>query len=245
MRRSLSDGFYNLLDRIARKIPPPLLRTVALPVNYQIKSKDNVIYESARMIDMAFAFCMNNKVRGDYAEFGVFRGRTTIEAYRASRRFGFPDMRFLIFDSFEGLPPIAGNDVGGPFVEGEFSCSRREFTQNLKSFGVDVSRFEITEGFYDQTLTAANLPQQEIAVAWVDCDLYESTVPVLNYLTHRLVNGAVLIFDDWYCFDGGEQRGEQLAYAEWLAANPNLRLVEYQNFHWAGKSFIVNRLPVA
>jgi hypothetical protein len=218
---------------------------VSMPVNYQIKSKDNVIYESARMIDMAFAFCMNNKIRGDYAEFGVFTGRTTVEAYRASCRFGFTDMRFLLFDSFQGLPTISGKDVGGPFVEGEFSCSREEFTRNLQSFGVNLSRCEIAEGFYDETLTAPDLPERNIAVAWIDCDLYESTVPVLNFLTDRLVNGAVLIFDDWYCFDGGEQRGEQLACAEWLVAHPEIKLVEYQNFHWAGKSFIVNRLPVA
>jgi hypothetical protein len=213
-----------------------------MPVNYQIKSSDNVIYESARMIENAFAYCGNNKISGDYAEFGVFQGRTTIEAWRAARRFALSNMRFRIFDSFAGLPEISGQDIDGPFVEGEFACSRPNYEKNLRQFGVDLSRVDIVEGFFDQTLPGLPPEPPKIAIAFIDCDLYESTVPVLDYLTSRLVNGAVLVFDDWYCFDGGERKGEQLACAEWLEKNPHIHLIEYQKFHWAGNSFIVNRV---
>ncbi|MBS1768023.1 MAG: class I SAM-dependent methyltransferase [Acidobacteria bacterium] len=241
MKENLSTRIFSAVDQISRRIHPALLRLAALPVNYQIKSKDNILYESARMIDMAFAYCHNNKIKGDYAEFGVFQGRTTIEAFRASKRFGFPDMRFAIFDSFQGLPEISGKDVGGPFVEGEFSCSRSDYERNLRRFKADLSRFDIVAGFFDETLPSIEAHDRSISIAFIDCDLYESTVPVLEYLTDRLVNGAVLVFDDWYCFDGGNRNGEQLACSEWLERNPGIRLVEYQKFHWAGNSFLVNR----
>ncbi len=240
-----ADKLYLFLDRIARKIPPGLLRVVTMPINYQNKAKDNLIYESARMLDIAFAFCMNNKIEGDYAEFGVFQGRTFLEAWRSARRYGFRDIKFWAFDSFEGLPEISGKDADGPFVTGEFSCTRQQFERNLAKFGFDLKRLRAVEGFYDQTLRSPKsgaLELERVAIAWIDCDLYESTVPVLEFLTDRLVNGAILIFDDWYCFDGGPDKGEQLACAEWLQANPHLRLVEYQNYHAGGKSFIVNRL---
>ena len=34
----------------------------------------------------------------------------------------------------------------------------------------------------------------------VDCDLYQSTVPVLAFLADLLQDGTVVLFDDWYCF---------------------------------------------
>jgi O-methyltransferase len=240
----LSDRLYLFLDRTSRRIHPGLLRLVAMPINYQNKSKDNLIYESARMLDIAFAYSMNNKTRGAYAEFGVFQGRTFVEAWRSASRYGFRDIDFWAFDSFEGLPEIAGTDLGGPFVKGEFSCTRKQFESNLARFGFDMARLRIVEGYYDKTLREPNVGSielEKVAVAWIDCDLYESTVPVLEFLTDRLANGAILIFDDWFCFNGSSEKGEQLACAEWLAANPDIQLVEYQNYHAGGKSFIVNR----
>ncbi len=237
---NFNDKLHNFIDSTARRIPSPLLRIFSMPLSYQMNSKDSLIYESARMVNTAFAFCMNNKVGGDYAEFGVYQGRTCIESYRSAQRYGFSQMKFWAFDSFAGLPDIDGKDVGGPFVEGEFSCARPNFERNLRNQGVNLDKFKIVEGFYDQTLkTVADL--KKVAIVYIDCDLYESTVPVLNFLTDKLAHGAILIFDDWFCFDGGEMKGEQLACAEWLERNPNIKLVEYQKFHWAGISFIVNR----
>ena len=44
------------------------------------------------------------KIKGEFFEFGVYRGRTTIEAHRIARKFN-RKMIFFAFDSFEGLPP--------------------------------------------------------------------------------------------------------------------------------------------
>lgn len=237
---SVSNKVHNFIDTVSRRLPSPFLRIFSMPLSYQMNSKDSLIYESARMLNIAFAFCMNNKVDGDYAEFGVYQGRTCVESYRAAQRYGFLNMKFWAFDSFAGLPEIDGKDAGGPFVEGEFACSRPNFEKNLTSQKVDLSKFNIIEGFYDQTLP--NITSlKKVAIVYIDCDLYESTVPVLEFLTDKLVHGAILIFDDWFCFDGGETKGEQLACAEWLERHQNIKLVEYQKFHWAGISFIVNR----
>ena len=40
-----------------------------------------------------------------------------------------------------------------------------------------------------------------------------STVPVLRFLSDVLVDGALLIFDDWYCFRASPEQGEQNAPA--------------------------------
>ncbi len=234
-----------MFDWYARRMPAQLLLPLSLPLGRQMKTNQFFLYENARMIETAFGFVNNNQVKGDYAEFGVFRGRTFAEAWNAGRRYRLNEMSFYAFDSFAGLPEVEDKDVGGAFEKGQFSAARAVFEKTLRKNRVDTSRVKVIEGFYDKTLSEERhkgLPIKKVAIAWVDCDLYASTVPVLNYLSNVLVDGAVLIFDDWYCFNGRSDRGEQRACAEWLEANPHIKLVEYQNFHWAGRSFIVNRL---
>ena len=80
---------------------------------------------------------------------------------------------------------------------------------------------------------------RQVAIAWVDCDLYASTVPVLDFLTDRLAQGAILLFDDWFCFKGDPTVGEAKACAEWLERNPGITLIPWRQFNWAGQAFIV------
>ena len=242
---SLSGKVYELLDVVAHKMPPQLLRILSIPLGYHLRATDGFLHHSAGMVFTAFGYIFNNKIKGDYVEFGVFQGRGIIDASYSARKFGLTDVKFWAFDSFQGLPSIEGEDLGGPFIKGEFSYSLDQFERNLRRYGVDLGRVKIIPGFYDQSLkNYQNLEPANVAIAWIDCDLYESTVPVLQFLTNRLVDGAVVIFDDWYCFNGGPDHGEQKACAEWLASNPQIRLVEYQNYHWAGKSFIFNRRSI-
>jgi O-methyltransferase len=203
-----------------------------------------ILSERARLMELVFEYAFNESVQGDYAEFGVFEGSTTAAAWHASRRLGMKQIRFHAFDSFQGLPSIGSDDATGGFRKGDFAAARATFERNLRRYGVDLSRVTVTEGMFDDTLTPARREQlqlDKVALAFIDCDLYASTVPVLSFLTDLLVDGSVLMFDDWFCFKGRPDRGEQRAFAEWREANPHLRLVEYQTFHWSGMSFLVHR----
>jgi len=239
----LGEKVYRWIDRVAHKIPAALVRPLSMPIGYHLQATDGFLYEGAEMSFTAFGYVANNKIKGDYVEFGVFDGRGIVEAYYCAEKFGLHGMRLWAFDSFSGLPEIKGEDDGGTFVEGEFSSSRTNFENNIRKYGVAKSRVEIVEGYFDKSLAQeqGNYPDH-IAIAWVDCDLYESTVPVLQFLTDRLVDGAILIFDDWFCFNGAPDKGEQRACAEWLARNPEIRLIEYRNYHWSGKSFIFSKV---
>jgi hypothetical protein len=234
------DTFFDIGNYISRRVSTTVARPLTLPLIYQTRVADGFIYENGNMINMAFGYCANNKIKGDFAEFGVFKGHTTIEAWKASRRHGLSDMRFWLFDSFEGLPEVGGEDTGGPFETGEFSFGRKEFERNLRRFGVDPDRLEIVPGYFDETLPGLGT-ERKFSVVWIDCDLYESTVPVLEWLTGRLVDGAVVCFDDWFTFNGKPDKGEQKATAEWLEKNPDISLMPYRDFHWGGKSFLVHQ----
>ncbi len=231
-------------DAWVRRVPDGLVRAVSLPVGRRAKTAELFVHESARMMTNAFAFTRGERVLGDYAEFGVFRGQTFVEAWDAARRFKRADVKLWAFDGFAGLPELDGPDQGGPFAAQQFDAPRAEFEATLRRHRVDRSRVEVVEGFFDASLAPerrAAIGLEQVAIAWVDCDLYTSTVPVLDYLTDRLADGAVLVFDDWFCFRARADKGEQLACAEWLERNPQIRLVPYQPFHWAGMSFVVQR----
>jgi hypothetical protein len=233
----LKNSLFEFGKYLSRRLPTSIMRPVALPFIYQARVADGFIYENGNMINMAFAYCANNKIAGDFAEFGIFQGHTTIEAWKAANRHGLGNMNFWLFDSFEGLPEVKGADIGGPFETSEFRSSRDFYESNLRRYKVDFDRVTITQGFFDETLSNIRT-DAKFSVVWIDCDLYESTVPVLEWLTDKLVDGAIICFDDWYTFAGRPDKGEQRACSEWLTANPNLRLMPYREFHWAGKSFI-------
>ena len=195
-------------------------------------------HEAAHVLSLAFNYAHSEGIPGDYAEFGVWQGRTFIEAWRLGRGAGTP-RRYFAYDSFEGLPEAEGVDETGRWETGEFSHSRRAFEARLRRARVPAADVEIVEGFFDATLDPAVVEPRQVAIAWVDCDLYASTVPVLDFLTGRLAQGAILLFDDWFCFKGDPTVGEAKACAEWLERNPGITLIPWRQFNWAGQAFIV------
>jgi len=197
-------------------------------------------------IDQITEYLIGADISGDYLEFGVFQGRTFTYANQFMSPH-FKDMRFIAFDSFEGLPNPMGidalNGYTSRFYEKEFSCSEKSFIDNIKSQGVDLNRVITVPGWFNETLdqkTATELELNSISAAWIDCDLYESTVPVLKFITRHLQTGSVIAFDDWRCFRNHPNFGEQKACREWLSQNPNISLNELFSFGWNGIVFTVD-----
>jgi hypothetical protein len=224
--------------------PGLLTRLLSLSAGHALATTEAWQYATARMVTSAMALVTCNKVPGDYCEFGVYEGLTFAHAWHAARLYALTAMRFHAFDSFAGLPEPSGPDADGSFRRGEFAAPRSSFERALRRAGADLSRVTVTEGWFDQTLTpptAEKIGLTHVAVAWIDCDLYSSTVSVLDFLAPLLPDGAVLCFDDWFCFNARADRGQQRAVTEWLARNHHLALVPYRDFHYAGKAFVVNR----
>jgi hypothetical protein len=207
----------------------------------------------------AAAFATWNDLEGDYLEFGVFRGESFATAYRAiqwerGRRASFlkdagesrqqmpSPMRFFAFDSFSGLPdgPAARQQ---DYAAGAYACPQDQFTRNIAKLGVDLKNVAAVPGFYDKTLngeTKDKYKLQRAAIVMIDCDLYESTVPVLEFLTDLVGQGTILIFHDWFRFRASPNCGEQRACREWLERNPHLELVEFWREGPQTVSFVVN-----
>ena len=128
------------------------------------------------------------------------------------------------FDSFEGLPE---DWPGRHEPKGHYSTHGRlpKVPQNVK----------LHKGLFELTLSPF-LEQEEgpIALLHVDCDLYSATKTVLGSLAHRLQNGSVIIFDEYFNFIGWQEH-EFRAFREFIAETN----FEYRYIAWSYQQAVV------
>jgi O-methyltransferase len=195
-------------------------------------------------LNLAMHYVQMSRLTGDYLEFGVWQGKTFAAACYLARKRKLP-MNFYAFDSFAGLPVNQEKDASGHqmYKGGTFNCSESEFLKNVRRTGADTKRIITVPGWFEESLQPDNPKLAELrkaAVVWVDCDLYGSTVSVLNFLTPYLQYGTLVFFDDWLAYRADPNAGEQRAFREWLDANPHLSAVEFLRVGWHGFSFVMH-----
>lgn len=206
------------------------------------------------------------KVEGDYLEFGVYSGGSFIEAFNTLKHaFGpyqkihgertqediqelnrlWNNMRFFAFDSFEGLPNIEGIDKHGKdFAKGKYYCSETNFLKNLSKAGVAMEKVSVVSGLFEKTCikdTKDKFAIKKAAIVHIDCDLYASTKTALEFIAPLLTDGTIIIFDDWFCFRGNPNLGEQRAFLEWREIMVGWLFIEYQRTGPWTNSFIATK----
>ncbi len=198
---------------------------------------------------LAAFWAAENKLRGHYLEFGVGAGRSAVAAIRAHRRYTSDAApSFFLFDSFEGLPELTGNDVGSAqFHAGQYAFGLDAVRKLFETHGVwDPERVHLVPGFFESSLPrfdVARLGGLGATVVHIDVDLNASARVVLEWVTPLLQQGTLVMFDDWNTFSASWSHGERAAAREWLEAHPHLNLESYAPYGWHGEAFIVHRTP--
>lgn len=148
--------------------------------------------------DNFFANIIPSLGEGLILEFGVSTG----ESLRQIARYAAP-RRVYGFDSFEGLP----EDWAKQEKRGAFACEPPvDLPNNV--------RLEV--GLFSETLPGFMAGMsEEVAFAHIDCDLYSSTVCVLENIGPWLADGAILLFDEMIGYEGYRDH-EIKAFAEFL-----------------------------
>lgn len=210
------------------------------------RAHDSVSRARHRMLYDAFLYTRNESVEGCYMEFGIAAGRSLVYTWDILSRLGIREqVPLLAYDAFQGFPEPKGVDARFVrFRKGDAAHSRATVEHNLRRHGVPADRVTLVDGWYKDTLTAGArqaLNPGPVRVLNIDCDLYDSTRLALEYIEPLLVDGAVILFDDWYCYRGNPERGEQRAATEWLARHPHWRLVPWKPYANVGQSFIASR----
>jgi len=118
-------------------------------------------------------------------EFGVATGRTLNQFAR-----WLPHKTVYGFDGFDGLP----EDWTSRMRKGFFA--RKQLPRVRKNC-------ELVVGWFNETLPGFVARHTEpVALLHVDCDLYSSTVTVLDRLQRQIQPGTVIVFDEYMNYPG-------------------------------------------
>lgn len=125
------------------------------------------------------------RVAGDFAEIGVYRGGTARLLARTA-----PDKRVHLFDTFAGMPAVdAAIDwhKAGDFADTSADGVRRTLA--------DCPNVTLHPGFFPDT--AGPVAGTGFALVHVDVDIYSSAMAALEFFYPRLAPGGVMAFDDY------------------------------------------------
>jgi hypothetical protein len=123
-------------------------------------------------------------IPGHIVEFGSLRGGSAIFMAYAARQL-MPGVKVIGFDTFEGLPEV-NSDVD-IFRKGDFEHPDvDELRAHVRSLGLDNLSF--VKGPFEETLAGALKEIGPVALAHIDCDIYEAVVCCYNearFCTHK------------------------------------------------------------
>lgn len=192
-----------------------------------------------------FDFITDNRIHGDYFEFGVHKCRTFRMVLSEARKHNLENMNFYAFDSFEGLPQRDEEDDSIEVWQGgALTTSEKDFMLALEEHGLYLDKIKTVKGFFENSLN--NDLKKDFktngciaSLINIDCDFYKSATPVFNFIEDFLQEGTVIYIDDMYAgYKGQKSKGVAKAFYEYKK-NSKWNFEEYLNIGWFGKSFIV------
>ena len=96
---------------------------------------------------------------------------------------------------------------------------------------------------YDKSLTS-DLQQEllktsrKIAFVCIDCDLYESAVPVFKFIEPLIQEGTIIYIDDFFAgYKGSPGRGVARAFEEFREKS-KFKFIELLQVGWTSRSFV-------
>lgn len=164
----------------------------------------------------ATLYVLNNDIKGDFVECGVWRGGSPMLIAKMLANRNIRDRKIYLYDTFEGMSAPTENDVN---FRGKDAASLmeqsadqketsvwcladlREVTRNMGLTGYPADNIIYVQGKVEDTIPST-VPSNPIALLRLDTDWYESTWHELVHLYPRLTNKGVLIIDDYGHWEG-------------------------------------------
>lgn len=244
-----------ILKSIVRSIPP--LKKLAQRSKQQLKDEilNQVFYTLSPDVLVAIVKAFNLQRQGAadgrdllhghaYYEFGMYKGFSFWFAEQLAREYTDSTFRFLGFDSFEGLPQPQLDVEARVFHKGDFRGSYEIVTRNLQTYKADLTKMQLYKGFYSEDFFHQLREKEQflpVSICLIDVDLYESCVPVLEFIKEYLVEGSILLFDDYNQLREAQDdnSGERRALIEFEKRNPGFKKEHLFNYGWEGVAFRV------
>lgn len=149
-----------------------------------------------------------NKLDGDILEFGVFKGTSLIQWASFREILGRShDQKIIGFDTFGKFPETnyeKDKDLRKKFVN-EAGLNSKSKASLEKIFNYkEIKNFDLIEGDILKTLPKFIKENNNLRVALlhIDVDIYEPTKVILDELYDKVVEGGIIILDDYKVFPG-------------------------------------------
>ena len=161
--------------------------TILNPTNLHNNLKFQQIYQ-------IWSSIKQDNIIGDYTEFGVFKGKSLYHSWRCAKKHKIKNVMFYGFDSFEGFP-VENHDL---YTNEKFKTTIEKVNKNFRN----KNNVELIQGFFDQSLKQDRIQSiKNISFAFIDCDIYESSISIFNFLENRVSVGGFIMIDDFSSID--------------------------------------------
>lgn len=177
------------------------------------------LYEAVRYI-------VSKDIKGDLVECGVFFGGAVMLATKTLLALNDTSRVLWLYDSFQGFVGQQAPDDRtwyGDSIKNVLPDFDLIATANVESVGYPIEKIKFVKG--DIETTAKNNQNREIALLRLDTDTYHSTKAELEYFFPKLVDGGVVIIDDY-----GHALGARRATDEYFSDPTRRVLLHRVNF---------------
>jgi O-methyltransferase len=170
---------------------------------YEKYNRYTMIHQEHFALNLELCNAFKN-IQGHYVECGVWRGGMSAAIAEVLGK----EKDIHLFDSFEGLPPVKDID-GKEAIAWQQDTTSPGYYNNCaaeESFAHEAmklaqhSRYKTYRGWFENTLPAYE--KQPISILRLDGDWYDSIKTCLDNLFPYVVEGGIVILDDYYTWDG-------------------------------------------
>ncbi len=165
----------------------------------------------------AFEYINEFNIEGDFVECGVYTGgnimilKKLIEQNNLKRN-------IYAYDTFEGMTSPTSYDIkiDGTVASKKFlktdnwsSCSLEKVKKNFAEMNLNLNNIKFVKGKVENTLKISDNLPKKISILRLDTDFYESTKTELEYLYPLVVDGGILIIDDYGSWLGSKKATDE------------------------------------
>jgi O-methyltransferase len=202
----------------------------------EITSKETTLVSGERLINLSHQCSRFKDSTYSFVECGVAKGGCLAMMKYCS---GINNKIFG-FDSFEGMPDIDSDKdisdynksdplywVGKPLCNGIDSVY-----DTFDKLNLNTSNVNLVKGFFQDTLNIQKNIEDvgEIAVLRLDADWYDSTMVCLEKLYDKVIDGGVIIIDDYGHFIGAKRATDE--FREKYNIRSPLIQTDYTEYYW-------------
>jgi len=161
-------------------------------------------------------------IKGGYYDFECYKGKTIINAHKAFKEYSL-NINIYGFDDFRDAPNLKTDYYTSEIIN-KTKWSKKSLLNYLNNSDFGLNNTLITKIDYDD-LPSSNLKSDinfdKAAIIWIDCNIYNNTLQVLNWVKEFIQTGTIIVFDDYFRFN--PPYGESGAYQTFLNNSPDIK----------------------